>query len=144
MIRQLIRADTHGYRWTVHAFYGVTHYNVDAIMKELWRLGCPAHHARRAYENLTSGSLNTGMTYSSFRQKESVMVVGAAGTASEFFNTLVHELLHLSGHIAHAYGLDRSGEDVAYVGGEIAREIFPEVPHLLRDCCRSKSTRHHG
>ena len=55
---------------------------------------------RRAEENLASGKLNTGLTFYSPRHREAVMVVALTSSASEFFNSLMHELSHLTAYIA--------------------------------------------
>lgn len=144
MIRQDIRAEAGGYRWTVRAFYAVSRYDVEDIMTELWKTGCPATFARRAYENMRSGQLDNGLTYSNFRRRESVMVVGLTRSAGEFFNTLVHELCHLSGHVSAAYDLDRGGEEVAYLTGDVAMRMYPQVKELLCECCRAKQEERYG
>lgn len=125
------------YDWTVHCFYAVSDYYVDDIMTQLWEIGCDGEYARRAYENLSSGQLDTGLTYSNSMRRQTVMVVGKSSSAAEFFNSLLHELKHVEAHITKAFGLNPVGENIAYLCGELGREIYPNVSHLLCDCCRS-------
>jgi hypothetical protein len=136
MIRQTIYIDK--YDWVVNAYYYVSEYYTDEIMEMLWELSCDSATAKKAYENLSSGELDTGMCYSNYVKKRSVMVIARTSSAAEFFNSLHHELTHLQAHIASTFRLNPLGEDIAYLTGEVAREIFPKVKHLICDCCRTK------
>ena len=120
----------------VHAYFYVDRYYTDEIMRRLWELGCDADIEEKAYRNLTGGDLDTGLCYSNYRRRESVMVIAKASSPSEFFNSFHHELKHLESHISDVYRLDPTGEEVAYLSGEIAMEMFPKVRHLICDCCR--------
>lgn len=134
MIKQTIYIDKIG--WLVHAYFHKTRYDVDEIMEKLWDLQCNAEIAQKAFNNLISDSLDTGLCYSNYHTKESVLVVGRASSADEFFNSIVHELSHLQGHICDVIGLDPKGEPIAYMTGEIAMEMFPKIQHLMCNDCR--------
>lgn len=136
MIRQKIYLDN--YDILVHAYYATTQYYVAEILDRLYEIGCRGYNLRRAEDNLASGELNTGLTYYSPQHREAVMVVALTSSASEFFNSLMHELSHLTAYIAKDDGLSFTGEDIAYLEGELAREIYPAVRGLLCDCCRHK------
>ena len=136
MIRQTIYLDT--YDILVHAYYATTQYYVEEILDRLYEIGCRGYNLRRAEDNLSSGELNTGLTYYSSQHREAVMVVALTSSASECFNSLMHELSHLTAYIAKDDGLSFTGEDIAYLEGDLAREIFPAVQPLLCDCCRHK------
>jgi hypothetical protein len=66
------------------------------------------------------------------------MVIALTSSAAEFFNSLMHELSHLTAYIAKDNGISFTGEEVAYLEGDLAREIFPKTKPLLCDCCRHK------
>lgn len=134
MIKQTIYIDKIG--WLVHAYFHKTRYDVDEIMMRLWDLGCDGDTARKAFDNLMNDSLNTGLCYSNYRHRESVLVVGKASSAAECFNSFVHELVHLQSHICDVLFLDPKGEEIAYYMGDLSREIYPKISHLLCDCCR--------
>lgn len=136
MIKQTIYIDSIG--WLVHAYFHKTRYDVDEIMERLWDLQCNSEIAQKAFNNLISDSLNMGLCYSNYNTKESVIVVGKASSADEFFNSIVHELSHLQGHICDVIGLDPKGEEIAYYMGDLSRDIYPSISHLLCDCCRNK------
>ena len=134
MIKQTIYIDSIG--WLVHAYFHKTRYDVDEIMERLWDLQCSSEIAQKAFNNLISDSLNMGLC--NYNTKESVLVVGRASSADEFFNSIVHELSHLQGHICDVIGLDPKGEEIAYYMGDLSRDIYPSISHLLCDCCRNK------
>ena len=136
MIKQTIYIDSIG--WLVHAYFHKTRYDVDEIMERLWDLQCNSEIAQKAFNNLISDSLNMGLCYSNYNTKESVLVVGKASSEDEFFNSIVHELSHLQGHICDVIGLDPKGEEIAYYIGDLSRDIYPSISHLLCDCCRNK------
>lgn len=134
----MIRVDIYvkEYNWNIHAFFAVSEYYVDEIMDMLWNIDCNSDTALKAFENMTSGRLNTGFCYSNYAQKESVMVVAKTTSAAQFANSLHHELVHLQSHIGKAFYLEPTSEDVAYLSGEIMMTIYPKIKHLLCDCCR--------
>lgn len=125
-------------RWHVKAFYAVTCYWAGTILKELYRLGASNEVLCSAYANMKSCKLDTGLCYSNPAMRESILVIAKTSSAAEFFNSFEHEFQHLKGHIASEMRYDPNGEDVAYMSGELAREIFPRIRHLLCDCCRNK------
>lgn len=139
MIRQEIYIRE--YDWIVHALYAVTDYYVEEIMDYLWTLGCDAHKAKQAYENMTSGQLNNGLCYSNYVKKESVLVIAKTTSAEEFTNSMFHELTHLQSHIAQVFYLKPTSEDVAYLTGGIIMQMYPKVKHLICNCCR-KNNKH--
>lgn len=126
------------YDWLIHAYFAVDDYYTDDIMQHLWELGCDAEPARRAYENLSSGELNTGLCYSNYKLRETVMVIAKTSSADEFLNSLLHELTHFQSHVQKAYELEKTGEDVAYLVGDVVMLMYPKIQHLLCDCCRAK------
>lgn len=136
MIRQRIYLPE--YRWTVYAYYAVSCYYADEIMEHLYDIDVEPKFAKQAEENLTSGKLDTGLTYSNYRRRKSVMVIALTSSAAEFFNSLDHEKKHVEAHITQARRLDPYGEKTAYLSGELAMAMFPKVKHLMCDCCRNK------
>lgn len=135
MIRQRIYLDN--YDIVVHAYYAVSHYYADEILDRMHDLGCRGKNMRSAEDSLYAGRLDTGLTFYSPKRREAVMVIALTSSAQEFYNSLMHELSHLTAYIAKWDKLSFTGEDIAYLEGDLAREIFPKVKHLLCDCCRS-------
>lgn len=133
MIRQTICLERAG-GWKVTCYYAVTHYEVDEIMRTLAEAGADDESLERAYENLSSGNLNTGLCYSG--NGESVLVISCVTSPAQFFNSLVHELHHLASHIASALGYDQKGEEACYIGGETAEQMYPVASKYLCEHCR--------
>lgn len=126
------------YDWLLHAFFAVDEYYTNDIMERLWDMGCDSEHASRAYDNLTSGELNSGLCYSNYDRRETVLVIALTSSAAEFLNSLLHELVHFQSHVQYALSLDKKGEEVAYLVGDVVSLMYPKIKHLLCDCCRSK------
>jgi hypothetical protein len=116
-------------------------------MEALFYAGIDGSKAKQAYENLSSGNLNSGLCYSNYNNRESVIVISKTSSASELFNSCIHEFAHLAAHIAKADGLDNAGEHVAYCVGDLARDVWGHIGHLFCDCCKKKKQyqeREHG
>ena len=128
--------------WLVHMYFALDTFYIDDIMENLYHIGCDSQRAKQAYENMMADKKNTGFTYSNYRNRESVMVVSKTTSASEMFNTTIHELVHLASHIAHACDYEPTGETIAYIIGDLAKEIYPDISHLLCEECRSASCSH--
>lgn len=137
MIRQKIVLPEYG-DWEIYIYCAITHYAADEIMDKLREIGIGRLKARQAYKNLSSGKLNTGLCYSNYRRRQSVVVIAKTTTAAQFVNSWHHELEHLEKDIGAVFNLDPNGEDIAYLSGEIAMEMFPKIRHLLCDGCRKK------
>jgi hypothetical protein len=107
-------------------------------MERLWEIGMDANNARQAFENLSMGNLNTGLCYSNYSMRKSVLVIALTSSPAEFINSWHHELEHLESHIGKVFNLNPTGEDIAYLSGELAMEMYPRIKHLICDCCRHK------
>lgn len=127
-----------GYGWHVKVYYAVTTYWADNIMRELQRAGCRGDDLRRAYASLVSGRLNTGITYSNDRRRESVMVIALTSSPEEFQNSFDHEKGHLCRHISEAFGIDPYSEEEQYLSGEIGQKMFPVAKKFLCEHCRKE------
>nr|DAU69142.1 MAG TPA: hypothetical protein [Caudoviricetes sp.] len=95
--------------WHVKVYYAVHTYWADRIIMDLYRIGCRGNSLKRAYRNLTEGRMNTGLTYSDYRRRETVMVISLTSTPEEFQNSWDHEKGHLCRHISKAFGIDPYG-----------------------------------
>lgn len=126
------------YDWIVRVYVGKRCGDASEILHCLKSIGCNGKNIRDARKSLEGCVKNTGLTYSNVKDGISVLVVGVAESSSEFFDSLVHEIMHLSLHVCSSFGMDPYGEDVCYVGGDLARSIYPFVKDYLCDCCRKK------
>ena len=57
-------------------------------------------------------------------KRETVSVWAICTSPAMYFNLIVHELHHLSVHIASANKLDLEGEDVCYINGDTAQHLW--------------------
>lgn len=134
MIRQV--AYLPEYDWVIKAYFAVSRYWIEEIMAELAYAGANEEQMLKSYYSLSSGRLNEGICYSGEWTRTSVMVVAKTSSAAEFYNSSTHEFCHLAAQIARIIGVDPEGEEVAYMVGEMARDFYPSIKHLLCDCCR--------
>lgn len=81
---------------------------------------------------------NTGLTYSNFRLRYSVVVIGITTSADEFQNTFDHEKGHLAKHIGEALDIDLFGEEYEYLTGEIGMQMFKIAKRFMCEHCRNK------
>lgn len=122
------------YDWFVQVFYHVTCFWTDEILDCLRNIGCPPDKMEEAYQNLTACKLNTGLTYSNYHFRESVMVVGKTSSSSEFSNSLMHECRHLEDHIAKVFKMPSGGEEVAYLAGYIGQKLSKDMQMFICTC----------
>lgn len=124
--------------WLVKAYINSDASDADLILGELSSVGADMDTMREAYRNLRGGQMNTGMTYTSPGNHETILVVSKTTSAEEFFNSLVHEISHAKTHICEYLGIDLRSEEASYFSGGLARDLFPYVKHLLCESCREK------
>ncbi len=130
MIKQEFDLSRVNYHVTV--YYAVHGYDVDAIMDKLSEIGVSRINRKKAYSNLTSGEVNTGMAF--VGNGEGVSVIGKASEAAQYADSIQHEVMHLAIFISMAEGIKLDSEEVCYIGGEIARRMHP-VSKLLTSKC---------
>lgn len=132
MKRQVIHIPE--YEWTAYVYYDTTQYDTDEILNKLYSLGCSEKGILRTRKQLLGGGYNNGFTYSNRVLKQSVVSLGRASEFAQFLNSFVHELQHLSTHIAQANGINLDGEEICYLSGWIAQEMYPILIHYLISC----------
>lgn len=121
------------YSWNVYAYYVVTEPNADEILDTLANIGCGGDNLQRAYSNLMSGNLDTGLTYSNSDTRETVMVFAKTSSAKEFQQSYKHETGHLQDHIAQTFGINPHGEELQYIGDDIVEATWDIAKDLLCD-----------
>lgn len=133
-----------GYGWKVRVYYAVTTYWRERILSDLRDIGCRGLQLERAERNLSSGDLNTGLTYSNMDIGETVMVISLTSTPAEFMNSWMHEMRHLGRHIERARDIGPYSEQAAYLAGYIAQRMFPVAKGFLCEHCREEMNRKGG
>lgn len=120
------------YDWHITVYYAIHTYHVDEIMQHLKRIGIKDREYEKAYQNLSSGEVNKGITF--VKNGEAVAVIGRASSAAQYADSIQHEVQHLSIFIADAEGIPLKAEEVCYIGGEIARKMWPKSKYLTSEC----------
>ena len=140
----MIRHDVYlpRYDWRVTIYYSVTCYYMYEILDALRAIGIDRHSIGKAYRNLASGQLDTGLTYSNPQRGESVMVISTASSPEEYANSIAHESQHLLKHICKTCDIDPYGEEVCYLAGELAAQIHHHASALYcNDCFKGLRSR---
>ena len=122
--------------WKVYVYYDITPKDAIEIVTKLQEIKLPKSYITSAYTTLVSNKLNQGLTETNSKLKTSIVVFTKTTNASQFVNSFVHEIGHLSNHIAITYNLDLNGEEVQYIAGDIAQQMFKRCHTLMCDCCR--------
>lgn len=133
MLRQRIYVPK--YDWEVVVFYESDRHDAPAILREMDEIGVDEYTYIKASNNLRMGHKDTGLTYTNAKERTSVIVLSSTSSKAEFANTWFHELIHCSMHIARENGLSPDGEAVAYVGGDLAKEMQPIAARLMCPTC---------
>ena len=124
--------------WKVYVYYDVTSKDVTRIINKLYEIEFPKSYITSAYTTLISNKLNQGLTETNSKLKESIVVFTKTTTASQFVNSFVHEIGHLSNHIARTYNLNLNGEEIQYIAGDIAQQMFKRCHTLMCEYCREQ------
>ena len=124
------------YRWRVRVYYSVTTCRAGEIAAALRDIGCGGEQLAKAVRNLSESRPDTGLTYSNFASRETVVVTSLASSPAQFLNSWTHEMFHLCRHVAQACGIDPYGEEAAYLAGTVAQKMFPVAGKLLCSHCR--------
>lgn len=79
-----------------------------------------------------------GFTYSNINRNKSIIGITNTTNATEFVNSFVHEIFHLTNHIARKYNISFDSEKVCYIAGDISQKMFKRCHSLMCDCCKNK------
>lgn len=136
MVRQEFSLDRWG--WRVRAFYEVGIKDSKDVYEALLETGCHGNDLQKAKCALLAGNPNFGITYSNYKTRESVMVIGKTTSADEFQNSYDHEKGHLCKQISRKLRINPYGEEAEYLAGAIGQKTFPIAKHFLCEHCRSR------
>lgn len=124
MIRTRLTIDICGKPWRITVFLPLTRYHVEEILDTLKSIDITEENLKTARENLTTGRVNNGFTFSNSEKRETVSVWAICTSPAMYFNLIVHELHHLSVHIAAANNLNLEGEEVCYIHGDTCQHLW--------------------
>jgi hypothetical protein len=112
--------------WWVMVFYNVkTEDDYQKVYGSLLAIGETYEKAQEAIEMLHKP--NTGFISSDMKNRTSIIVISNAISFDEMFNTVTHEIKHLTEHISTCFGYNPKGEKAAYIQGEIGQKMYKAV-----------------
>lgn len=111
------------YDWSVRVYYGVEEGNVLEILEFLDYNGYTHSLISSLQQSLLIPS-TLGMTVANMRDRLAVVII-MEQEPREFFNTLVHELNHVTDYVAEYWGIPTNGELVSYMIGDMSMMLFP-------------------
>ena len=80
------------YSWTVTILYKCYHHDLPQIKDHLSSIGCSAVLIQQATDILTKSKFNTGLTYSRFLSRNSVMVLNETTNTEEMIKNRKEKL----------------------------------------------------
>lgn len=111
------------YSWTVTILYKCYHHDLPQIKDHLSSIGCSAVLIQQATDILTKSKFNTGLTYSRFLSRNSVMVLNETTNIEEMINSITHECYHLVQHINKYLHIDNK-EELATLAGNLCMNMY--------------------
>lgn len=121
-------------KWWVMVYYDVrTDDDLRKVEGSLMAIGCPADMLMNGINNLRGW--NSGYTFTNFASRTTVMAIGKATSAEQMFDSIVHEMKHLSEHIGEYYGVNPKDDLSAYLQGEVGRKMWPAAAMVLCPHC---------
>lgn len=131
MIRRTIFLEKYG--WLADIYFDYECKYSDNLIYKLENMGISDERLDIAYADLNSCKNNIGLTYSSFVEKKTIIVIGKATSPKEFLKTFTHEIGHMSTHICQYYYIDPYGEEIHYITQDIIDESWDVVKEFLCD-----------
>lgn len=122
MIYQNFNIDN--YAWNVQICYDVGEKNLDKVIKLLRHFYFSDKINKACIDSIVANKENTGITCTNMLSKKTLIVINRCSSKEELINTICHEIRHLESHIATYYNLDEKGEEVCYLIGDIAEEMY--------------------
>lgn len=110
--------------WGVLITYDFDYLDYDDIASLLKAFGVSEHSIRKSLRILSEP--NTGMAVSNYDIRMTAIFIGHTLTASEFWNTLNHELSHATDAIIDYYKVSNQ-ESIAYLQGELMKLSVEEI-----------------
>ena len=121
--------------WWVMVYCNVqdTQADLDKVWGAILSAGAGRERARNAVETLCKP--NTGYIFTDSGKCFSLIAISHATNYAELFNTVSHEINHLTAHICERFGYPTDGEKSAYIQGEIGKGMYPVVAEAICPKC---------
>ena len=128
-VRQQFRMDK--FDWCITIYYTVDDIQKEEILKRLNELECNKSTIESVSRNLSKAKEDTGFTYSSYKNRCSIIVIHKASSIGEFINTFEHEKNHLEMHICEALDINPYSEEAAHMSGDLAQMILEKALYSI-------------
>lgn len=113
------------HNWAITILYNSDCLDIDRILEYLQSIDCPIYLQEEASNNIIQCKLNTGLTYSNFKLRRSIMLISNTSSTKETINTIVHECYHFIQHLLKTqYATE---EQMAILIGNLVAEIIQEI-----------------
>lgn len=119
--------------WWVMVYYDVEPHNLTEIEGVLLSSGVSRDEAEATCRNLRQ--VDTGFTLTNYNDRNSIIVISHASSSEQMFDTIVHEIKHLTEHISNYYDIDPKEELAAYLQGEVGRNMWCAASMVLCPKC---------
>lgn len=117
-------------KWGVLLNFDFDKYDMEDIAAVLYSFGLSESDIDKSLDILSE--CNTGMAISSPSLRMTSIYIGKPTSASQFWSTVNHELLHTEQAILDYYGEDWHGEPPAYLAGYLLQRVVEEVAEPCR------------
>lgn len=117
------------YDWDVRVYYGVVEDDIMEILEYL-DYHSYSHSLISSLQQSLLMPSTLGMTVANMRDKLAVVII-MDQEPKEFFNTLIHELNHVTDYVAEYWDLPTNGELVSYMIGDMSMMLFPVAGKYL-------------
>lgn len=135
----MIHRETQILDWDIEWYFFTTKENIDDILSSLVSMNAQDSLLSKIERTNLLDKQNYGFTFSNMSRRKSIVVIGQTTSGQEFLNTFIHELRHLTDHIASTLHLDLSGEEVAYLAGDVAMTVGDIICKYSCDSCKNKN-----
>ena len=125
-------------RWNALFYFSFDNRDKERILDALVWAEAPDSILHKVSENISAGKLNEGFCYSNPELRVSIIGIGKARNGPQFFNSTVHEMTHLALHIAEEDGINPYSEELAYLMGDISKQIADIVCELSCPHCNNR------
>lgn len=99
------------YDWVFRIFYNVSTDDIRDIEEIMHSKSLPT-------------CIDCGVCVTSYDKKSSYIIINKTSDQYEFYDTLIHELNHLTSHIEEYYDIDPHGEEASQLIGSVAKLVF--------------------
>ena len=110
-------------RWVVDFLFATESYDIDGVLACMYDAYASKSAMDQAGDLMLSCEYNCGFTYTNQHKRRAVILIGPTTSGSEFLDSLIHEIKHLSDAIAKSLDVPLDSERPAYISGDTARAL---------------------